>query len=251
LAAVLYGPSRVRATVGADNQPVSIVQSTHYPFEEQIRLSIETEKPVTFPLLLRAPGWCATPRVTLNGAGVKVERNDDGFLRIERTFKPGDKITLTFPMQARVTNWPQDGVAVEHGPLVYTLPIKANWTSKVEPKFTTAEFPSWEATPVSAWNYGLDLDAAKPEASVEFSRKPLAVDEALDPWVDPPTSITVPALLIAGWELQTSPDDPNQKFTPPLPDVSARKTEGPSTRITLVPYGATELRLTIFPALRT
>jgi hypothetical protein len=251
LAAVLYGPSRVRATVGADNQPVSIVQSTHYPFEEQIRLSIETEKPVTFPLLLRAPGWCATPRVTLNGAEVKVERNDDGFLRIERTFKPGDKITLTFPMQARVTNWPQDGVAVEHGPLVYTLPIKANWTSKVEPKFTTAEFPSWEATPVSAWNYGLDLDAAKPEASVEFSRKPLAVDGALDPWVDPPTSITVPALLIAGWELQTSPDDPNQKFTPPLPDVSARKTEGPSTRITLVPYGATELRLTIFPALRT
>ena len=154
-------------------------------------------------------------------------------------------------MQARVTDWPQDGVAVEHGPLVYTLPINANWTTKVEPKYTTADFPSWEATPASQWNYGLDLDPAKPEASVEFHRKPLADDEALDPWVEPPTSITVPARLIAGWDLQANPDDPSQKFTSPLPDVTARKPAGPATRITLVPYGATELRLTIFPTLRS
>jgi hypothetical protein len=201
LAAVLYGPSRVHATVGAENQPISIVQSTHYPFDEEIRLSIETDKPVAFPLLLRAPGWCAAPRVTVNGAEVKVARNAEGFLRIERTFKPGDKITLTFPMHARVTDWPQEGVAVEHGPLVYTLPIQANWTTKVEEKYTTADFPSWEARPASQWNYGLDLDPVKPEGGVEFHRKPLADDEAFDPWVDPPTSITVPARLIADWDL--------------------------------------------------
>jgi hypothetical protein len=241
----------VQATAGAENQPVTIVQSTHYPFEEEIRMSIETDRPVTFPLLLRAPAWCAAPRVAINGAAVKVARNADGFLRIERTFHLGDRITLTLPMQARVTNWPQEGVAVEHGPLVYTLPIQANWTSKVEPKYTTSEFPSWEATPASPWNYGLDLDAATPEASVEFHRKPLIEDEALDPWVEPPTSIIVPARLIAGWDLQANPDDSSQKFTPPLPDVSARKPAGPETRITLVPYGATELRLTIFPTLRS
>jgi hypothetical protein len=140
---------------------------------------------------------------------------------------------------------------VEHGPLVYTLPIKANWTPKVEPKYTTADFPSWEAMPASQWNYGLDLDPAKPEAALEFHRKPLAEEQALDPWVEPPTTITAPARLIAGWDLQANPDDPTQKFTPPLPDVPARKTAGPATRITLVPYGATQLRLTIFPTLRT
>ncbi len=216
LAAVLYGPSRVQATVGTENQPITIVQSTHYPFEEEIRLSVDTDKPVAFPLLLRAPGWCAAPRVTLNGAEVKAARNAEGFLRIERTFRPGDRIVLTFPMRASVTNWPQEGVAVEHGPLVYTLPIKANWASKIEPKYTTPDFPSWEATPASAWNYGLDLDPAKPEASVEFHRKSLTEDEALDPWIEPPTSITVPARLIMGWDLQVNPEDPSQKFTPPL-----------------------------------
>lgn len=251
LAAVLYGPSCVQATAGAENQPVSIIQSTHYPFEEDIRFRIETEKPVVFPLLLRVPGWCAAPRVTINGAKVEIARNADGFLRIKRTFKPGDRITLTLPMRARVTNWPQEGVAIEHGPLVYTLPIQANWTSKVEPKYTTSDFPSWEATPTSPWNYGLDLDPAKPEAALEFRRKPLTEDEALDPWVKPPTTISVPARLIAGWDLQPNPNNPDQKFTPPLPDVSARRTVGPMMRITLVPYGATALRLTIFPTLGT
>lgn len=251
LAAVLYGPSRVQATVGDESQPVTIVQSTHYPFEEEIRLSIETEKPVAFPLLLRVPGWCAASRVMLSGAEVKLTRNAEGFLRLERTFHSGDQILLTLPMRARVTNWPQEGVAVEHGPLVYSLPIEASWTPKVEPKYTTTDFPSWEARPTSPWNYGLDLDLAKPEAALEFHRKPLAEDEALDPWDEPPLTITAPAWLIAGWDLQANPDDSEQTFTPPLPDVSARKPAGPATRITLVPYGSTKLRLTVFPSLRT
>jgi hypothetical protein len=120
----------------------------------------------------------------------------------------------------------------------------------VESKFSTAEFPSWEAKPASPWNYGLNLNAARPESSVEFHRRQLGEDEALDAWVDPPTSVTVPARLIEGWELQANPEDTSQKFTPPLPDVAARKPAGPETRLTLVPYGATELRLTIFPVLR-
>jgi len=251
LAAVLYGPSRVEATVGAANQRVAIVQSTHYPFEEEIRMWIETDAPVAFPLLLRAPAWCAAPQVKLNGTQVKLAPSADGFLYLERTFKKGDQISLVLPMQARVTNWPQEGVGVEHGPLVYALPIEATWTQKVEPKYTTAEFPSCEATPASEWNYGLDLEPAKPEAALEFHRKTLAEDESLDPWTAPPTSISAPARMIAGWELQPNPDDTTQKFTPPLPDVSARKTEGPATRITLVPYGATQLRMAIFPALRS
>jgi uncharacterized protein len=251
LAAVLYGPSRIQATVGAESQPITITQATNYPFEEEIRLRIEADKPVAFPLLLRVPGWCAAPRVTLNGAEVKAVRDVAGFMRIERTFKTGDRISLTFPMRARVTNWPQEGVAVEHGPLVYSLAIKENWTSRVEPKFTTAEFPSWEATPASPWNYALELDRAKPEAGFDFNRGTLAEDAMFDPWTNPPTSLTVPARLIDGWVLQPNPDDPTQNFTPPLPAVDARKPEGPPTKITLVPYGSTQLRLTVFPALRT
>ena len=36
------------------------------PFPETIRLAIEPEAAVEFPLYLRLPGWCATPQITVN-----------------------------------------------------------------------------------------------------------------------------------------------------------------------------------------
>ncbi len=81
-------------------------------------------------------------------------------------------MTLTLPMETAVTRWPQDGVGLEHGPLVYSLAIKANWKSVVEEKYTTPEYPSWEATPASDWNYGLALDAAQPTNGIEFNTRP-------------------------------------------------------------------------------
>jgi len=250
LAAVLYGPSKVRASVGADNVPVEITQTTGYPFEEQIHFKIDAGRAVSFPLALRIPGWCEKPHVTVNGASVAASRNSKGFVVLNRTFKPGDQVTLTLPMQLAVTHWPQNGIGVEHGPLVYSLAIRENWTPKVEPKFSTAEFPSWEATPASAWNYGLALDETKLASEVEFKRKAASGDEALDPWTHPPVTLTAPGRKIEVWELQSNPDNPAQKFTPPLPDLSASKVSETVERLTLVPYGSTQLRITIFPAVR-
>jgi hypothetical protein len=53
---------------------------------------------------------------------------------------------------------------------------------------------------------------------------------------------------IEGWELQSNPDQPEQKFTPPLPDLSINRPAGEVERVALVPYGSTQLRLTVFPA---
>jgi hypothetical protein len=167
---------------------------------------------------------------------------------IRRSFKPEDRVTLTLPMKTAMTRWPQNGVGIEHGPLVYALPIKENWTSRVEPKYTTAEFPSWEATPAGAWNYGIAVDPAKLDIEVKFTRAGGSADE--DPWTNPRTSISVPARKIEGWELQVNPDDATQKFTPPLPDLSESKVSETRERLTLVPYGSTQLRVTIFPAVR-
>jgi hypothetical protein len=251
LAAVLYGPSRVNATVGPDNQPVEIVQTTNYPFDEQIHFTIHGTRAVSFPLSLRIPGWCDAPRLAVNGATVAVSRTPKGFVVLHRNFNPGDQITLTLPMKVAVTRWPQDGMGVERGPLVYSLPIKEHWTTKVERKYTTAEFPSWEARPASAWNFGLAIDAAKLDSEVEVKRRPVAPDQALDPWENPPITIEVPARKIEDWELEANPDNTAQKFTPCLPDLSASKVSETVERVSLVPYGATQLRVTIFPAVRT
>ncbi|MGB7434453.1 MAG: beta-L-arabinofuranosidase domain-containing protein, partial [Candidatus Acidiferrum sp.] len=155
LAAVLYGPSKVTTTLGPDKQQVVITQTTRYPFEEQIHFKIDAPRTVSFPLYLRIPAWCERATVAINGATIPATRHASGFVVLNRKFTPGDTVTLTLPMRVSVTNWPQNGLGIERGPLVYSLPIKEKWTPVVEPKWTTADYPSWEATPESPWNYGI------------------------------------------------------------------------------------------------
>jgi hypothetical protein len=250
---MLYGPSKLATTVGRGHQQIEIVQETEYPFEEEVRFTIHTQQLVAFPFSFRIPVWCAAPRILVNDkAEVLPPRN--GFAVLNRTFHPGDTIALHLPMQVAVSRWPQNGVAVEHGPLVYSLTIREKWTPVIEPKYTTAEFPSWNATPTSPWNYGLALDPGKPASQIasqiKVERRPPAPHvAALDPWTDPPVALTVPARRIDDWTLQFSPDDPSQQFTPPLPECGSSSISRKVEQLTLVPLGSTHLRVTIFPDL--
>lgn len=244
IAAVLYGSSSVKAALGAERQEVEIVQQTDYPFSEEIHFTIRTAKPVAFPFSLRIPGWCDAPRIQVNGevVALKVQK---GFAVVQRAFHDGDRITLTVPMKLAVTRWPQGGIGIEHGPLVYSLPIQEVWTSVIHPEFSTKEFPGWEANPASAWNYGMSLTPAPVEAQVKFVRRPMTKD----PWVDPPVSLMVPLRRIEDWTFYTSVEKPGVRFTPPLPVVAESKVSDVMEEMVLVPYGATHLRLTIFPEL--
>jgi hypothetical protein len=246
LAAVFYGPSKVAATVGAAREAIEIVQTTRYPFEDQIELKINARRAVEFPLSLRIPGWCATPSLAINGVALETARNAQGFVVLHRRFEPQDVITLTLPMKLALTHWPDNGIGIEYGPLVYALPIKAEWRPIVEPAYSSQDFPSLEARPASAWNYGLAVDPARLDAEIKVATRAPSADEQHDPWRNPTTTLTVPARRIAGWELRTNPANPGQQFTPPLPATTAT-TAGAIEPLTLVPYGSTQLRMSVFP----
>lgn len=246
LAATLYGPSRLQTTVGSDHTPIEILQTTDYPFDEQIHLRLHPAKAVRFPLSLRIPAWCDHPRIKVNGKEVSSPAIKNGFVTLHRLFSPGDTVTLILPMKLAVSHWPEKGIGLEHGPLVYSLPIETNWTSVPKPaKYTTAEFPGWNATPTGAWNYGLDLHPEKLADQIKITRKSVTSD----PWESPPISLSVAARKIPEWELLASPEKPDQKFTPPLPDLSVAAVSQTPETLQLVPYGSTKLRITIFPNL--
>ena len=57
-----------------------------------------TRPPAVFPLEFRIPGWCANPALAVNGSAVAVEQNTRGFVRVSRSWQPGDTVRLHFPM---------------------------------------------------------------------------------------------------------------------------------------------------------
>jgi hypothetical protein len=148
---------------------------------------------------------------------------------------------------------PNTGLGIERGPLVYALPIETKWTSVAEAAYSSEDFPTWEANPIGDWNYGVALDPAKVSSQVEVKQRQSArnLETSTWPWSDALTVVTVPAQRLAGWDFETNPKEPHQRFTPPLPHPVAHKAGDNIERITLVPFGATQLRLSIFPKLES
>ena len=88
LAATLYGPSTVSAMAGS-RVPVKLTATTDYPFDETIRIKVEPETDVEFPLYLRIPNWCKQSQISVGGAPVQAVADDKGFVKIARKVVKG------------------------------------------------------------------------------------------------------------------------------------------------------------------
>jgi DUF1680 family protein len=115
----LYIPSTLRWD--ADGKQHSLTQESDYPFETTIRIQVAASHPSKFALSLRIPGWAHGASATVNGKALAVAVQPEQFLRIERKWKHGDRITLTLPMELRtetINAFHPETVAVLRGPLV-------------------------------------------------------------------------------------------------------------------------------------
>lgn len=224
LAATLYAPCIVTTRIGETT--VTLRQETDYPFRNTVAITVESTGPLTFPIRLRVPGWSQQTTVLVNGKAQSA-RSEDGFVRIEREWQPGDRVDLAFTSSPRAVVTPEGWTSIEDGALVFALPIEEKWT-KVRQRGLTAD---WEIRPASGWALAVNSDAVlerleRPVGPVPFSRR------------SPPVVLTTRAIPIDQWTIENGAASP-----PP----SMVKPTGKARKIALIPYGSPKLRITVFP----
>lgn len=134
-------PGEVRLCVPAASElrlesGLRIVVEGKYPYDGRIDIrfvgpSVSSaasgpRKSGAFALSLRIPDWCGTFTLAVNGRRLAAKPKD-GFVSVERAWKPGDEVALDLAMPVRVLrandNVEADAgrIALQRGPLVYAL----------------------------------------------------------------------------------------------------------------------------------
>jgi uncharacterized protein len=175
--------------------------------------------------------------------------NANGFVRIERSWKPGDTVTLLFPMNPVVKTGRDNNAedtpytTVSCGPLLFVLGIPDTGDPN-----TPAEG--------SKWNYALDVQGDAPGFGIGIERQPMP--ERWGWQIDAPLKLHARARTF-DWKpgmrkaLESNPVSPGDAspFQPgdiptQLP-AEAVADEGTSEEIRLVPYGCAKFRVAMFP----
>jgi len=126
----LYAPTR------ADwkSHEVVVKTETTFPEGDDVTMTLEMKEPKILTLALRRPSWAAGFAVMVNGEAAPETRQIGTYVKLERTWKAGDKIEVTLPKTLRLERLPDnpDIAAIMWGPLVLAGDI--------------GEIPDWRPT---------------------------------------------------------------------------------------------------------
>jgi hypothetical protein len=255
LALVSYGPSVVKARVG-NAKEVTITEDTNYPFNGTVKLTINTEKAVRFPIDLRIPGWADSVTIKFKNKLVKVK--NISVYKIRERWKNGDQIFIELPMQLRIEKRYNNSLAILRGPVYYSLRIDKEYKSvRINyDNFSYKGSVDWEIYPNSAWNYGLLIDRRNISRGMKVTENPVSKYPFSDRgdliWSadsnkyvlsvqDAPVTIKARGMKIPEWTIKNNSAD--------VPPLSPVRPEGDPEIITLIPYGCARLRITEFPVM--
>ena len=241
--AVLYGPSQ--ATFHTSNGDVTITCETNYPFDETIVFNVSGDGGAIIPLTLRFPSWCSNPDVNKNNEKVGYDI-PSGIFATLFTVGNGDVVTLKLPMKVEKKTVEGQGVYFQRGPLLFSYAIPQQKTEDTEEyacmhgkKPENPDFKCWNITPTGDFNYAFADDGQSLEVNYPIIEKiygtiPYDLNYT-------PVRVRIPVKQIE-WNLV------DNRYTPAMPEQGKLKLLSDETKyLDLVPYGCTELRLTVFP----
>ena len=246
LAVGAYGPNTVTATVGNGTE-LTLMQTTNYPYEDTITLTLQADKTDTYPIYVRVPEWCNAPSVLVNGYAVETELIPGSYAKLSAEWQDGDVITLTFPAEITATITDNNSVSIRKGAVLFALEIGEKWKkiSYNPNKWNlNGEYPSYNITPTTDWNYALENFNFEDVASnFTVTCNPIT-DEMRYQLSDAPIVLEAKARAVKDWKLNTDLDIAGDT---PVSPVAAERLEEETVTVRLVPYAHTRLRITLLP----
>lgn len=254
----LLSPSKVQTDLG-DQNTVTVICKTTYPFGQQLVYTIKADK--AFDFFVRVPNWYI-PEISY----VRVDHEDlqaldpDPLTGMHKVSIGAGTSTLKYELGARVRveARARDTVAVYHGALLYALDVGADISSTRPRAFTKQPLRDDEFVPetrdysienTTAWAVAVDpttlkLHTRSPDADPSLSSEEEEEHELPNPIFErgaPPTFMTVQACEIEWGYYKAVPD------LPPLPHAR-RCTSKPFTA-RLIPYGAAKIHMAELPTM--
>ncbi len=138
-----------------DGTPLVVEQSTAYPWQGEVAITLKPAKKCSFVLMLRIPEWTPAATVTVNGASIGEVARPGSYLAINRQWKKGDRVVLALEMPVRwITANPRlredfGQVAAMRGPLVYCVESIDHLQVSIFDLILTEPAAGFEATPAA------------------------------------------------------------------------------------------------------
>jgi DUF1680 family protein len=110
----------IPSTLDWKEKNISIEQTTKFPYQNSTDLVLKLKKSETFSMNIRFPEWAENFEISINGQLQKIEAKPSNYVMLNRKWKSGDKISVTFKTSTHLENLP-DGSnwsAFVNGPIV-------------------------------------------------------------------------------------------------------------------------------------
>ena len=243
-----------------DGEDMRIEQEGNYPFVDTLVFHIYAKRLEKNKLWFRIPEWTKGYDLCINGQSQDIDINN-GFVKCEVHDK--DEIKLTFRKGFMSHASKDGGIYYTYGPILMTLFIRENCLIDKSEARQTVEFPAYNIYPESEWRYAVHGWEQPQIINHEVTENPF--------WDKVPFEIMIPARRLKKWDyVRCKQADLHSKGAEGIneaqkshgatevtddliltPDISTADVSSENLldeeMITLVPYGCTRLRLTVFP----
>lgn len=230
IALTSYAPCTLETTI--EDKPVKIECISEYPFKDEITIRVSAPQPCTFDLELKMPEWAEELRLSAGSDLYMPVRGT--FYKFTGIWYDTTDINLCIRSSFKLHKQTQSLYAAIKGPLLYAIPLtEQKKTQKSEP------YADFELHTDDSYGYAFEVDYKD-----RFSKAVTYEEKNIQTVPFSPSTPPI-EMYTCGRRIQWP-----RKNGAPLENPLAVPTSESGEMLRFIPYGATNLRMTLLPVLK-